>query len=126
MIFKDGLAVVGEKSPFHSWKDNERFRRLGITFKRLVAKVKEEVLYGRMGLWPDHNPVVRCGLQFEIAQNLIGLCPCGCNFVESTLAELPTFIVPSAQAIAPATAKDQAFPITLRKLLEPEWFEIEL
>src|SRR5579864_6197307 len=62
------LAVVGETSPFHSWKDNERFRRLGITFKRLVAKVKEEVLYGRMGFWPDHKPVVRYGLQFEIAQ----------------------------------------------------------
>jgi hypothetical protein len=48
------------------------------------------------------------------------------DFAESTLAEIPTFIVRSAQAIAPATAKDQASPFTLRKLLEPEWVEIEL
>jgi hypothetical protein len=57
---------------------------------------------------------------------VVELSPCWRDFAESTLAEIPAFIVRSAQAITPTIPKNEPSAITLGKLLVLEWIQAKL
>jgi hypothetical protein len=58
--------------------------------------------------------------------NLIELTPRRHDLAESTLAEIPGFIIRFAKTITPIISKNEASAITFGKLFELEWIEAKL
>jgi hypothetical protein len=54
---------------------------------------REEVLCRGVWFGSDYHPIVRRGFQLEIAIDFIKISPSWCNFAESTLAEIPAFVI---------------------------------
>ena len=87
--------MVGETSRLRSLtsEHDERFDTVCVTLKCLVSQVEEEVLCRGAWFGADYHPIVRRGFQFEIAIDFIELSPSWCDFAESTLAEIPAFVI---------------------------------
>ena len=72
---------------------DERFDTVCVTLKCLVSQVEEEMLCRGVWFGADYHPIVRRGFQLEIAIDFIELSPSWCDFAESTLTEIPAFVI---------------------------------
>ena len=87
------LAVAKSRLRSLTCQHDERFDTVRVTLECLVSQVEEEVLCRGAWFGADYDPIVRLGFQVEIAIDFIELSPSWCDFAESTLAEIPAFVI---------------------------------
>ena len=59
----------------------------------MVPQVEEEVLCRGAWFGTDYHPIVRRGFHLEIAIDFIELSPSWRDLAESTLTEIPAFVI---------------------------------